>query len=144
MTAAVVTLIILYFMKKHKCDKNLRLGINYKSPAETINKNVLSNLQKIINILQNKACGAVFNYVSNELEKDLKDEQFPTCAEIRTEIDNALSSLPNEVDEELKKLIKSIYNEIINGLCDSSGKIDIAVLTKLLKDLHSSTCYAEW
>lgn len=144
MTAAVITLVILYFLKKHKCDSHLHLGINYKRPTEEINKHVVLNAQKIINILQNKLCGKVFNFVSSKLDEAIKNIPFASCKEIQSHIDESMKELPTDIDDELKTLITSIFTELMKGLCDSSGTVNTKVLTSLIKDLYESACYTKW
>ena len=134
----------MYALKHKKCSSDSRMGINFKLPKEELNKKVLLNTQNIINILQNKACGAVFGFVSSKLEESIKNVPFEKCKDIQEDIDQAIKELPEEVDDELKTLIKSIYSDLIKGLCDESGNVNTTTLSTLIKDLYESACYKKW
>lgn len=144
MIAAVITLTVLYILKYKKCNSITHLGINFRQPKEKTNIKVLLDTQKIINNLQNKACGAVFSFVSSELEEAIKDIPFKQCDDIQEKIDEEMKDLPEEVDDDLKTLIKNIYSDVIKGLCDKSGNVNTATLIAVVKDLYDSACYKDW
>lgn len=157
MFITISALIYLYWFKecpvceKETCPTNVmncpkvqydkKLGLNIKDSKEMTNTNLLLRTQNVINFLQNKACEDVSLLIASHLEDSMKTIKNKNCNALKLSIERIVSM--SNIDYELKTMITQIYESLIKDLC-VNGKVDIKLLTSVIKDLYDTMCYKKW
>lgn len=131
MIVSLVAFTIYHFITKGPA----KIGLNYKKGVSQEFDSIATNIQVIVNKMENATCKEMKSLLASEMYQTMLTSASSTsCAEMRAELQHIETA-----DPAIKDLMSTIFSSVCTG-----DKMDKAKLDKLVKGTYDSMCSQEW